>query len=428
MLRGVHQQDDSARPNPVKQLAVGTTELPASTNAWSRLHLHKASQASESPAAESATAEPAQARATSQGLHGAVNTHGVTQLAANMQLKAHDDSGRLGDASEALLDAPSFALQPAAQATPDAAASPTHATSEASGRLPELPTIRLPAMSKRNSGAGSSGAGSQHSDELTEQDRERLDVATSGLATDSQPLFSFPSNLNRGLGLTASLLSAAPADCDHVQSLGLECSQSLAGAQSTSFSEELFKRSPAHAAALRGDAGKLRQLLAEKPAPQELWHEVGTPLHCAVQRNSSACIGACLEAALEVDAENAEGLTPLMVAAMMGHEAAMLALLDAGASIMKAHLPGSTENLLHFCVEHVRSQMPPLLQARLPVHSSRVRGRSSTCCAITHVFQAAHARACVQCRSTSMTANASHRFPAPCPLVRRTAQRKAACT
>ena len=56
---------------------------------------------------------------------------------------------------------------------------------------------------------------------------------------------------------------------------------------------------------------------------------------------------------------HAEGLTPLMVAAMMGHEAAMLALLDAGASIMKAHLPGSTENLLHFCVEHVRSQMPP---------------------------------------------------------------------
>ena len=73
-----------------------------------------------------------------------------------------------------------------------------------------------------------------------------------------------------------------------------------------------------------------------------------------VQVGSVACATVCLDAGLEVDSENGEGLTPLMLAAAMGHEDVLLLLLRRGASILKAFLPGAAENLLHFCVEHVR--------------------------------------------------------------------------
>lgn len=113
---------------------------------------------------------------------------------------------------------------------------------------------------------------------------------------------------------------------------------------------------PLHAAAFDGDVEAVKQLLASLPPREELWTDRGTPLHFAVQGDSKECVELLLDAGLEIDAENGDGITPLMQAAVMGHEDVLVVLLNQGASIPKAFLPGSSESLLHFCVEHVRYQ------------------------------------------------------------------------
>lgn len=115
---------------------------------------------------------------------------------------------------------------------------------------------------------------------------------------------------------------------------------------------------PLHAAAFDGDVEAVQQLLADLPPNEELWTDRGTPLHFAVQGDCTECVRMLLDAGLEIDAENGDGITPLMQAAVMGHEQVLVVLLHRGASIPRAFLPGSSESLLHFCVEHVRSALP----------------------------------------------------------------------
>lgn len=118
---------------------------------------------------------------------------------------------------------------------------------------------------------------------------------------------------------------------------------------------------PLHAAAFDGDAKTVQRLLVDLPPNEELWTDRGTPLHFAVQGDSTECVRMLLDTGLEIDAENGDGITPLMQAAVMGHEEVLVILLDHGASIPKAFLPGSSESLLHFCVEHVRPTLPAWL-------------------------------------------------------------------
>lgn len=287
-----------------------------------------------------------------RGNQSLVHMAAAMRLSAGGPLPDPDSSaplhGGAAATSELLLDAPSFAFQCPTGAepepVPDAIASPTGNPSEPSSRLPELPTIRLPTMACASECSDPGSAGS------TGQAQRAEAEAGDSL---SQPLFSFPSTLHQDpAGASASLPSGAGESASgRIPSLSLECSQSFGGGHA--LSGDLLRRSPPHAAAACGDAAALRELLAGSSSPQDLWTDLGTPLHCAVQRNSDECVAVCLEAGLDVDAENGEGLTPLMLAAAMGHEAVMLRLLDGGASILRAYLPGAAENLLHFCVEHV---------------------------------------------------------------------------
>ena len=130
---------------------------------------------------------------------------------------------------------------------------------------------------------------------------------------------------------------------------------------------------PLHAAAFDGDVEAVQHLLADLPPNEELWTDRGTPLHFAVQGDCTECVQLLLDAGLEIDAENGDGITPLMQAAVMGHEQVLVVLLDHGASIPKAFLPGSSESLLHFCVEHVRPT-PRTCSLHVEYHSTPCKG------------------------------------------------------
>jgi hypothetical protein len=267
--------------------------------------------------------------------------HHTSPSLASMQpgkfRQVESDSATLHGTSELLLDAPSFAFQCAhASSCPDGPRSPSQTLSGpfSTSDLPPPPLAHHPSCPF--SAPRTCPAVMQHSGELDDPG-------------DSQPLFSFPCTLSRA-SFSAVLLPTS--ESDHLPlSRALDHSHSLGG---PTYSGDLVRQSPPHAAAAHGDAATLRQLLADSSSPNDLWAEAGTPLHCAVQVNSTDCVAVCLSGGLDADAESGEGITPLMLAAAMGHEEVMLQLLDHGASILKAFLPGSAENLLHFCVEHVR--------------------------------------------------------------------------
>jgi ankyrin repeat protein len=64
-----------------------------------------------------------------------------------------------------------------------------------------------------------------------------------------------------------------------------------------------------------------------------------------------AAIERLLELGAEVDAQDSEGLTPLLMAAVAGREAAVVALANRGADPGLAHLPGTGLNVLHICAD-----------------------------------------------------------------------------
>jgi hypothetical protein len=237
--------------------------------------------------------------------------------------------------SELLVDAPSFAFQCGA---PDGRPASTDLHPASGSSLPtlaaatfEVPTMRSQALAAESPTCrGASAAGSPACSEHP---------ALSGDFPSGH--FSFPSQL------------ALPDSCGLIG----KCSQSLLGASSGAFSGELHQHTPIQEAATRGDAKLLQKLLEANPGPDDLWSGLGTPLHWAVISNSLPCLNVCLAAGMEVDAENGDGITPLMLAAAMGHEDIVLRLLAKGASVTRANLSGSAENLLHFCVEHVCSPL-----------------------------------------------------------------------
>jgi ankyrin repeat protein len=146
-----------------------------------------------------------------------------------------------------------------------------------------------------------------------------------------------------------------PSQLALAESCGLLGKSLLSAWGSAAFSGELHQRTPIQEAASQGDAKLFRKLLSTDAGSDDLWSGIGGPLHCAVVGNNVPCIDVCLELGFQVDVENPDGITPLMLAAAMGHEDVVLRLLDAGANITLAKLSGSAENLLHFCVEHVRT-------------------------------------------------------------------------
>lgn len=163
--------------------------------------------------------------------------------------------------------------------------------------------------------------------------------------------FTFPANVNDSeRGATAGLtgdrvgLSYVPdfrESPDFLHPVSLE------------YSPFQSSPSPVHTAAQDGDVNLLQQLLKNVPDIDDLWSDSGTPLHAAVQGGSCDAVTALLDAGAAIDCVNGDGITPLMLAAVMGHEDVMLLLLERDADICKAFLPGSSEGLLHFCVEHV---------------------------------------------------------------------------
>jgi uncharacterized protein len=73
-------------------------------------------------------------------------------------------------------------------------------------------------------------------------------------------------------------------------------------------------RTPLHYAALDGDVGLIRQLLASGSNPDAADDNGWTPLHFAAQNNAAVAIAALLTAGAAVDARDAHGNTPLSTA------------------------------------------------------------------------------------------------------------------
>lgn len=89
-----------------------------------------------------------------------------------------------------------------------------------------------------------------------------------------------------------------------------------------------------HIAAHRGHVGALRMLLLAPSAPSIACRSVlgETPLHLAAQAGQQAAVEALLEAGAPASALNSSVWTPLHCAALAGHLGCYLALLRAGAS------------------------------------------------------------------------------------------------
>lgn len=107
---------------------------------------------------------------------------------------------------------------------------------------------------------------------------------------------------------------------------------------------------PLHHAASTGSVCIVQHLLSAGANP-DARASGGTPLHCAVLSGSPECVCALIDAGADIDAVNADGMTPIMQAATAPHEDALLLLLDRGATLSLAFLPGTSMNLLHVCVD-----------------------------------------------------------------------------
>lgn len=170
--------------------------------------------------------------------------------------------------------------------------------------------------------------------------------------------FTFPANVNDGENSTTAVLDGhmhggLPIDdCSVFHEMSPDCPPFHPSP------------SPVHAAAQDGDVELLQKLLKLVTDLDALWCDSGTPLHSAVQGGSCGCARVLLSAGAAIDCVNGDGITPLMLAAVMGHEDLMLLLLEHDADICKAFLPGSSEGLLHFCVEHVRPSCVPSQRSR----------------------------------------------------------------
>jgi ankyrin repeat protein len=118
--------------------------------------------------------------------------------------------------------------------------------------------------------------------------------------------------------------------------------------------------SPLMLAALKGQAGLVRQLVARgadinKPG----W----APLHYAATAGSVEIIELLLEQSAFIDAESPNGTTPLMMAAMYGSPDAVKLLLDEGADLAMKNQQGLTA--LDFARRGSRPDSVKLIEARL---------------------------------------------------------------
>lgn len=167
--------------------------------------------------------------------------------------------------------------------------------------------------------------------------------------------FTFPANANYGeSGATAAFAGAPDGGLAYGDCPAFGDSPGFVDSNMPEYSPFYSSHSPVHNAAQHGDVELLQKLLQQTPDLDALWSDSGTPLHAAVQGGTCDAVRVLLDAGAAIDCINGDGITPLMLAAVMGHEDVMLLLLERDADICKAFLPGSSEGLLHFCVEHVR--------------------------------------------------------------------------
>jgi len=96
-------------------------------------------------------------------------------------------------------------------------------------------------------------------------------------------------------------------------------------------------------AAARGDVGEMERLIAAGANPNA-FEGTGsnTPLQLAAVSGHAAAIAALLKAGAHVEGAHSNGWTPLMYAADLGHTAAMGALIAAGADVQYARNDGDT--------------------------------------------------------------------------------------
>jgi death-associated protein kinase len=103
-----------------------------------------------------------------------------------------------------------------------------------------------------------------------------------------------------------------------------------------------------HRAAAAGHADMLR-LLHEKGGEIDALSESGSPLHWASGEGESAAVETLLELGAEVGLKNANGLTPLIMAAAASSGESVAALADAGADV--GLILGGNVTVLHMAAD-----------------------------------------------------------------------------
>lgn len=98
-------------------------------------------------------------------------------------------------------------------------------------------------------------------------------------------------------------------------------------------------------AAIRGDAGILKGLIALGASPSSAGTEGSLPIYAAAWWGRTDIVRVLLELGAPVDQSNGERMTPLMAAADRGHDDVVKVLIEKGASLTTKGTCGSALDL-----------------------------------------------------------------------------------
>ncbi|MFI5332686.1 MAG: ankyrin repeat domain-containing protein [Candidatus Babeliales bacterium] len=132
-----------------------------------------------------------------------------------------------------------------------------------------------------------------------------------------------------------------------------------------------------------GDVKRVAELLARDPQPDvEATFNNITPLTLAIEHNNAAIIQALIKAGVDVNRENEQGVTPLMLAAELGFLAPVLALLDAPEIQVNTFDSNMNTALIFFASSELQNEesiqlLKALLRQRALVRVRNGQGKSA---------------------------------------------------